>query len=191
VAAAFFGEGAAGVGTLHECMNMASIWKLPVLFVCENNGYAQATPVEYASAVVNIAERAAAYRMPGVTLDGQDVVAVWAAAEAAVERARSGAGPSLIECKTYRYYGHHQSDDTRRYRLAQEEEAARERDCLKRFREQMRQHGPLSLEELDAIDARHVALLDEAVAFAKSSPLPDPAELERHVYVADAGGPET
>ena len=112
VCAAFFGEGAAGIGTLHEAMNMAAIWKLGVLFVCENNGYAQATPVEYALAIQNIADRAASYNMPGEVVDGQDVVAVYDAVQRAVARARSGAGPSLIECKTYRYYGHHQGDDS-------------------------------------------------------------------------------
>src|SRR5262249_51621153 len=111
IAVAFFGEGAASIGTLHESMNLAAIWKLPIVFVCENNGYAQATPVEYAVPISNMADRAAGYAMPGVVVNGQDVVAVWAATEIAVQRARVGAGPSLIECKTYRYYGHHQSDD--------------------------------------------------------------------------------
>lgn len=188
VAASFFGEGTAGIGTLHECMNMASIWKLPVLFICENNGYAQATPVEYASSVVNIAERAAAYRMPGVTLDGQDVIAVWEAAVAAVQRARAGEGPSFIECKTYRYYGHHQGDNTLRYRLADEEKAARARDCIKRFRVQMQTKGPLTVRELDEIDAKNKALIDAAVEFAKASPLPDPTELYTDVYVPEKGG---
>ena len=121
VCAAFFGEGAAGIGSLHEAMNMAAIWSLPVLFVCENNGYAQATPVEYAVAIKNIADRAAAYGMPGEVVDGQDVMAVYDSAERAVQRARLGGGPTLIECKTYRYYGHHQGDNPLRYRTAEEE----------------------------------------------------------------------
>jgi TPP-dependent pyruvate/acetoin dehydrogenase alpha subunit len=183
VAVAFFGDGAAAIGTLHESMNMASIWKLPVVFVCENNGYAQATPVEYAVAVPDIATRAAAYAMPGAIVDGQDVTAVWEAAGEAVTRARKGGGPTLLECKTYRYYGHHQSDDPLRYRTAEEERAARERDCLKRFRDQMQAQGPLTPAELDEIDAGNVRLLDEAVEFAKSSPLPDLEELYRNVYV--------
>jgi pyruvate dehydrogenase E1 component alpha subunit len=183
VVATFFGDGAASIGAVHEAMNMAAIWKLPVIFVCENNGYAQATPVEYAIAVKDIAERAAGYNMPGAVVDGQDVFAVWEAADAAVRRARAGDGPSLIECKTYRYYGHYSADDTRRYRTPEEEAAARARDCITRFREQVLERGLLSAAELDAVDARNRALIDEAVAFAEASPLPEPAELYTDVYV--------
>jgi TPP-dependent pyruvate/acetoin dehydrogenase alpha subunit len=188
VAASFFGEGAAGIGAVHEAMNLAAIWKLPVLFVCENNGYAQSTPVEYALSVPHVADRAAAYGMPGVTVDGQDVVAVWEAATAAVERARAGHGPSLIECMTYRYYGHHQGDDTHRYRTKEEEEAARGRDCIQRFREQLLEQGAAQQPELDAIDAANRKKMDEAVAFAETSPLPKPADLFTDVYVADTAG---
>ena len=187
VAVAFFGEGAGGIGALHESMNLASIWKLPVIFVCENNGYAQSTPVEYALAVPRIADRAPAYAMPGVTVDGQDVCAVWEAAKAAVERARSGGGPSLVECMTYRYYGHHQGDDTSRYRTKEEEAAAREKDCLRQFREKMKQAGPLRQEELDAIDATNKRKIDEAVRFAESSALPELADLYTDVYVTEDG----
>lgn len=186
VAVTFFGEGAANIGTLHECMNMAAIWKLPVIFVCENNGYAQATPFEYATSVKRVAERAGAYNMPGVTVDGQDVTAVYAAAEQAVARARAGDGPTLIEAMTYRYFGHHQSDDPLRYRLAVEEKAARARDCLTQFRARMSAEGPLTLNELDAIDALNKALLDEAVEFAKNSPLPPAEDLFTDVYVPSA-----
>ena len=184
VAVAFFGEGAASMGVVHEAMNLASIWTLPVIFVCENNGYAQATPVEYAVAADRIADRAAAYRMPGVTVDGQDVLAVWGAAEAAVGRARSGGGPSLVECLTYRYHGHHQGDDTLRYRTAEEERAARERDCLRRGRELLLAQG-FDAAELDAADARNRERLDEAVAFAEAGPLPGPEELLADVYAAE------
>ena len=187
VAASFFGEGAAGIGAVHEAMNLAAIWKLPVLFVCENNGYAQSTPVEYALSVSHIADRAAAYNMPGVTVNGQDVLAVWEAAAAAVERARRGDGASLIECMTYRYYGHHQGDDTRRYRTREEEQAARERDCIRRFRKQMLDQQLLSPEELDAIEAANRKRIDDAVAFAESSPLPKPSDLYTDVYVPKYG----
>jgi pyruvate dehydrogenase E1 component alpha subunit len=183
VCATFFGEGAAGIGTLHEAMNMAAIWKLGVVFVCENNGYAQATPVEYAVAVPNIADRAAAYNMPGEVVDGQDVVAVFEAVQRAVARARSGAGPSLVECKTYRYYGHHQGDDPLRYRLKDEEQAARERDCVQRFRRFVVSHSLLTAAEVEEINAGVKTLLDEAVAFAEKSPVPEADELYRHVYV--------
>ena len=185
VAAAFFGEGAASMGAVHEAMNLGAIWNLPVVFVCENNGYAQATPVEYAIAVPNIAERAVAYRMPGVIVDGQDVLAVWEAAGAGVRRARAGEGPSLIECKTYRYYGHHQGDDPHRYRTREEEDAARERDCIKRFRGQVLSNGLLSQEELAAIDAQNGEKIDQAVAFAEASSLPDAAELYTDVFVTE------
>jgi pyruvate dehydrogenase E1 component alpha subunit len=188
VAASFFGEGAAGIGAVHEAMNLASIWKLPVVFVCENNGYAQSTPVEYALSVPHIADRAAAYSMPGVTVDGQDVLAVWEAAVTAVERARAGKGPSLIECMTYRYYGHHQGDETQRYRAKEEEEAARGRDCIRRFHEQLLERGAVRQEGLDAIDAANRKKMDEAVAFAETSPLPQPEDLFTDVYVTETEG---
>ena len=184
VAVAFFGEGATSMGVVHEAMNMAAVWSLPVVFVCENNGYAQATPVEYAVAADRIADRAAAYRMPGVTVDGQDVLAVFAAADEAVRRARAGNGPSLVECLTYRYYGHHQGDEAQRYRLAAEEQAARERDCLRRFRDVLLAED-FAFAELDALDARNRERLDEAVAFAEAGPLPGPEELLADVYVEE------
>jgi acetoin:2,6-dichlorophenolindophenol oxidoreductase subunit alpha len=183
VAVAFFGEGGAGIGITHECLNMAAIWKLPVVFVCENNGYAQATPVEYACAVPNISSRAAGYGMPGITIDGQDAIAVWRAADAAVTRARAGQGPSLIEAKTYRYFGHHQGDDTLRYRLKDEEQIARDRDCLKQFRKNAEEHNWFTPSELDRLDAQSKELLDKAVAFAKAGALPEPHELYTNVWV--------
>jgi TPP-dependent pyruvate/acetoin dehydrogenase alpha subunit len=188
VAASFFGEGAASIGAIHEAMNLAAIWKLPVVFVCENNGYAQSTPVEYAVSVPRIADRAAAYSMPGITVDGQDAIAVWEAARAAVERARAGQGPSLVECMTYRYYGHHQGDDTLRYRTKDEEDTARGRDCIRRFREQMMERGILTRAELDTIDAKNCTEIDEAVAFAEASPLPQAADLLTDVYVPEHVG---
>jgi acetoin:2,6-dichlorophenolindophenol oxidoreductase subunit alpha len=184
VAAAFFGDGATSQGAVHEDMNLAAIWSLPVLFICENNGYADATPVEYAVASNNIAGRAAAYNMPGVIVDGQDVTAVYLAAQDAVDRARSGKGPSLIECTTYRYYGHHQGDDPLRYRTAEEEAQARARDCIQCFREQAIALQILSAEELDAIESRNHQLLDDAVKFAGDSPVPASSELHTNVYVA-------
>lgn len=185
VAVSFFGEGAASIGAVHEAMNLAAIWKLPAIFVCENNGYAQSTPVEYAVSVPRIADRAAAYGMPGVTVDGQDVIAVWRSAVTAVERARLGGGPSLIECMTYRYYGHHQGDDPHRYRTREEEEQARSRDCIRAFRAQLLGQGIVREEELDAIDKSNRKTLDQAVAFAEASPVPAPADLLTDVYVAE------
>jgi acetoin:2,6-dichlorophenolindophenol oxidoreductase subunit alpha len=183
VAAAFFGDGAANAGAVHEAMNLAAIWALPVVFVCENNGYADATPVEYAVAGPGIASRAAAYGIPGIRVDGQDVLAVWRAADAAVQQARTGGGPTLLECATYRYYGHHQGDDPLRYRTAAEQDAAHGRDCLRRFRAQAEREAWLGAAELDIIEAQNLALLDEAVRFAETSPLPEAAELYTQVYV--------
>jgi TPP-dependent pyruvate/acetoin dehydrogenase alpha subunit len=185
VVATFFGDGAASIGVVHESMNMASIWKLPVVFVCENNRYAQSTPVEYSVSVPDIAVRAQGYNMPGVVVDGQDVFAVWEAADAAVRRARAGEGPTLIECKTYRYHGHSHGDDPHRYRTVEEEEAAKARDCIRRFREQTISRGIFTPAELDAVDEGNRALLDEAIAFAEQSPLPDPSELTTDVYVTE------
>lgn len=187
IAVAFFGEGATSAGVVHESMNLASIWRLGVVFVCENNGYAQATPVEYAVASDRISDRAAAYRMPGETIDGQDVRAVYRAASAAVERARSGGGPSFIECLTYRYYGHHQGDDPLRYRTADEQRRARERDCVARGRAWLLADGHADEAALAAIEGEIRARIDAAVAFAEQSPLPGPEELLTDVYVPAAG----
>jgi len=183
VVATFFGEGAAGIGVLHEAMNLAAVWKLPVVFVCENNGYAQATPVEYAIPVKNIADRAAGYNMPGTVVDGQDVIDVLQAAKVAVKRARERQGPSFIECKTYRYYGHHQGDNPHRYRTVEEEETARSRDCIQRFRKQVIERSLLEPEELEALEAENSRVVDQAVSFADASPVPDLKELYTDVYV--------
>src|SRR5258706_9389436 len=129
VAVCFFGDGAANQGTFHEGLNLAGIWKLPVVFVAENNGYAESTPVTYHMSCRDIADRAAGYNMPGVTVDGLDVLAVHEAAGEAIARARRGEGPSLIECKTYRYYGHFEGD-TVTYRTKEEVEAHRTRDAI-------------------------------------------------------------
>jgi pyruvate dehydrogenase E1 component alpha subunit len=191
IVATFFGDGAASIGAVHESMNMASIWKLPVIFVCENNGYAQSTPVEYAVSVADIAVRGASYNMPGVVVDGQDVFAVWEATAEAVRRARAGEGPSLIECKTYRYFGHHAGDNPRSYRFEDEETLARSRDCLERFRARVTENNLLSVGELDAADALNQSRMDEAVAFAEASPLPDPAELTTDVYSTERAEVQT
>lgn len=183
VAVSFFGDGASNQGTVHEAMNLAAIWELPVVFVCENNGYAESTPVDYAVSVRDIAERAAAYGMPGVTVDGLDFFAVNEAAREAVARARSGGGPSLVECKTYRYYGHFLGDTTTRYRTPEEEAHYRALDPLKRFRQATLEQGLLDAEELERIDADVARRIEEAVRFAEESPWPEPEELYRDVYV--------
>lgn len=181
VAVAFFGDGAANIGATHEAMNLAAVWRVPCVFVCENNGYAQSTPVEYSTAG-EVWRRAAGYGMPGELVDGQDVFAVYEAAVQAVARARAGEGPSLIEARTYRYYGHSYGDDPHRYRLADEEAAARERDCIARFRAAILAAGTLTEADLDTLDRQVAALIDEAVAFGQAGPLPDPSELTTEVY---------
>jgi pyruvate dehydrogenase E1 component alpha subunit len=160
------------------------VWRVPCVFVCENNGYAQSTPAEYATAG-EVWRRAGGYGIPGERVDGQNVLAVYEAAARAVRRARSGGGPSLIEARTYRYYGHSYGDEPHRYRLEEEEQAARARDCIDRFRADVLAAGVLAEADLGAIEARAAALIDEAVAFAESGPLPDPAEVTTEVYAAD------
>jgi TPP-dependent pyruvate/acetoin dehydrogenase alpha subunit len=184
VAVAFFGDGAANQGVLHESMNLASVWKLPVIFCCENNGYAQSTPVEYALSTANVSDRAAGYDMPGITVDGMDVFAVYDAAGQAVERARNGEGPSLLECRTYRFYGHTVFDNPLTYRTKEEEDQWRARDPLKLFRENVLPLGDITLEELDQIDQEAADLMEEAIKFADDGPLPETDKIYEDVYVS-------
>ena len=184
VAVAFFGDGGANQGVLHESMNLASVWKLPVIFCCENNGYAESTPVEYALSTANVSDRAAGYNMPGINVDGMDVFAVYDAAGQAVARARAGEGPSLLECRTYRFYGHTVFDNPLSYRTKEEEDHWRARDPLKLFREAVLPLGDITPEELDQIDAEAAQLMEDAIKFADESPLPDPLEIYDDVYVS-------
>jgi TPP-dependent pyruvate/acetoin dehydrogenase alpha subunit len=169
---------------LHECMNLASVWKLPVVFCCENNGYAESTPVEYGLSVPNVADRASAYDMPGFHVDGMDVFAVYEAAGQGVARARAGEGPSLLECRTYRFYGHTVFDNPLTYRTKDEEDHWRSRDPLKLFRERVVPEGLITAEELDRLDQEAEELMEEAIRFADSSPVPQPHELYEDVYVS-------
>ncbi|MCH7841413.1 MAG: thiamine pyrophosphate-dependent dehydrogenase E1 component subunit alpha [Chloroflexi bacterium] len=183
VAVAFFGDGGASQGVTHESMNLASIWKLPVIFLCENNGYAMSTPAEYGLSITHISDRAAGYDMPGVHVDGMDVFAVYDATAQAVARARAGEGPTLIECETYRYHGHTVFDNPLTYRTKEEEDRWHARDPLKHFRTTVVAQGDITAEELDQLDADAETLMDEAVKFADESPLPEPVELYDDVYV--------
>lgn len=185
VTVCFYGDGASAQGTLHESMNLASIWKLPVVFVCENNRYAESTPAHYHTPVKDIAERAAAYNMPGMVVDGMDFFAVYEAAGEAIARARQGKGPSLLECKTYRYYGHFVGDACT-YRLPAEEAEYRARDPLQNFRRYVLERNLLSEDELKRIDARVQQVIDEAVDFGAKAPLPPVEELLTDVYVSYA-----
>jgi pyruvate dehydrogenase E1 component alpha subunit len=183
VTVCFFGDGAAEQGTMHEAMNLASIWKLPVVFVCENNGYAETTPWGYHCAAKDISDRAVAYDMPGVTVDGSDFFAVYEAAEVAIERARKGEGPSLIECRGFRYYGHFEGDAMLYF---SEEEKARNRanDPIEKFRKRVLERGLLSEEEIAEIDAKTAELVEEAVKFAEGSPWPVAEDVLTDVYVS-------
>lgn len=185
VTVCFYGDGAAEQGTIHESMNLASIWKLPVVFVCENNGFAESTPVEYHASVKDIADRATAYNIPGLTVDGTDVFAVYEAAGEALARARRGEGPTLIECKAFRYYGHFEGDPLTYYTDEMRQEF-RARDPINRFRKQVLERGLLSEAELNEIDARTKQALEDAVAFGEQSPLPTANELLTDVYVSYA-----
>ncbi|HDG9213986.1 TPA: thiamine pyrophosphate-dependent dehydrogenase E1 component subunit alpha [Pseudomonas aeruginosa] len=184
VAVAFFGDGGSNEGAVFEAMNLAAVWNLPCLFVAENNGYAEATAANWSVACDHIADRAAGFGMPGVTVDGFDFFAVHEAAGAAIERARAGEGPSLIEVKLTRYYGHFEGD-AQTYRDPDEVKHYREtRDCLKQFRERTCHAGLLSASDLDAIDAEVEARIEDAVQRAKNDPKPEPDDLLRDVYVS-------
>lgn len=183
VAVCFFGDGASNEGLFHECLNMASIWKLPIIFVCENNFFAESTPQWYASASDTIAERAQAYDMPGVRVDGKDLMAVYEVSAEYIERARRREGPALIECVTYRNYGHFEGDE-QKYKNKEEglEKNLADSDPLNVFREYAIEHGLLSEEELDEIRAQSEADIEVAVEFAKTSPEPSPEALYEDIF---------
>jgi len=178
VAVSFFGDGASNEGTFHESLNLAGLWKLPVIFVCQNNAYAEFTPTSESTSVKDIAVRAQGYDMPGVIVDGNDVVAVYEATRAAVARAKQGAGPTLIEAKTYRWEGHVVGEQAfvAEYRPADEIEAAKQRCPIALFAQRVLATGFIDQAELDRIAGELQRDLDDAVAFAQSSPLPEPQE---------------
>jgi len=181
VVACFFGEGASNQGTFHESLNLASAWSLPVIFVCENNLYAMGTRQSRIMNIQNIADRAVAYGIPGVTVDGNDVLAVFEASQKAVDRARGGGGPTLIECKTYRHKGHSRADPAK-YRPKEEVEQWLAKDPLRRFKEALLQNPSLSTFELQEIENKVSADIEEAVKFALQSPYPAPEEALEDVY---------
>jgi 2-oxoisovalerate dehydrogenase E1 component len=180
----FFGDGAANHGNFHEGLNMAAIWRLPVVFLCENNQYAMSMPIRKAMAVPRVADRAAAYGIPGETVDGMDVVAVYRAVRAAVERARRGEGPTLIEAITYRYRGHSKSD-RQVYRTKDEVQAWMARDPIARLREALIARGWLSEAEAAALEERAREAVAEALRAAEGDPEPDVAQLTEGVYAED------
>jgi len=167
----FFGDGAANQGTFHEGINMASLWKLPVIFICENNQYAISTHVSTSLPIENIADRAAAYGIHGVIVDGNDVLAVYQTVGEAVNRAREGKGPTLIECKTYRFRGHFEGD-TQEYRSKEELEESMKKCPIQRFREKLLELGILTEEDIEKMMKEIRSEIEAAVDFAKNSPEP-------------------
>ncbi|MDQ0177595.1 pyruvate dehydrogenase E1 component alpha subunit [Bacillus chungangensis] len=184
VSVCFFGDGANNEGTFHEGINLAAVLKLPVVFIAENNGYGEATPFTYASSCKTIADRAAAYSIPGVRVDGKDVIAVYQAAKEAIERARNGEGPSLIECVTYRNYGHFEGD-AQKYKTDQEkEEHLFEKDAIQLFRKQLLAKNTLTENEIMKIEETVEKAMEQAVSFADNSAYPEESELLEDVYVS-------
>lgn len=185
VTVCFFGDGANNEGAFHEALNMASVWKLPVVFVCENNKYGMSTSTERSTAVRNIAERAVAYAMPGVTVDGNDFSSVTEAVDAAVARARAGDGPSLVENLTYRWRGHSKSDRNR-YRTKEEIAEWMEKDPITRMAAVLTEHGIVSKDEVARIEAEAERIIKDAIDFAANSPDPKIEDATRDVYTAEA-----
>lgn len=181
VTVCFFGDGAANTGAAHEALNLASLWDLPIVFACENNLYAEFTPQSLHTKATAIAERAQAYKMPGMRVDGNDVLAVFAAAAEAVDRARHGAGPTLLEALTYRYRGHHEGDPMT-YRSREEVEAWRQKDPIPRFRAWLLGRGYLSETDDEHLVADVQAEVDAATEFARQSPWPAPEAALEDVY---------
>lgn len=180
----FFGDGAARQGVLHETFNMAMLWKLPVVFICENNMYAMGTSVERTSNVLDIYKLADGYDMPGDSIDGMKCEEVHVGIERAVKRAREGDGPTLLEIKTYRYRGHSMSDPAK-YRTKEEVEEYRQRDPINQVRNTILEQKMASEEELQAIDERVKGEINDAVTFAEESDFPDDSELLKDVYTQE------
>jgi pyruvate dehydrogenase E1 component alpha subunit len=181
VAVAYFGDGASNIGHFHESLNMASLWKLPVIFVCQNNGFGEHTRFENHASIDQIAKRAASYSMPGVYVDGNDPLDVYAAAKDAVDRARAGGGPTLIEAKTVRLFGH-VFGDADAYMRPGEKEEMQKKDSYPAYRKWLTENGHAGEAELAKIEKDHSDAIDEAQQYALSSPLPDVKEMYRDVY---------
>ncbi|MCG1980341.1 thiamine pyrophosphate-dependent dehydrogenase E1 component subunit alpha [Staphylococcus epidermidis] len=179
VAVCFFGDGAANEGNFHEGLNFASILDLPVLFICENNQFAEGTTHDYASASETIAERAAAYNMPGIRVDGMDVVEVYKATQEAVERAKKGEGPTLIECDTYRKYGHFEGDEQK---VKSPDDRNADKNATVEFRKRAIEENWLTEKEADEIEKAAEQAVEDAVKFAEESELPDEDSLYKDVF---------
>ncbi len=183
VSISFFGDGASNEGAFHEAANMAALYKLPVVFVCENNGYGEYTPQANHQAIVDVADRAPGYGMPGVIVDGMDAVAVYEAAGEAIARARAGEGPTLLECKTYRFYDHVGVRGMgMNYRTEEEVEQWKQRDPIVLLEQRLAEQDILSAEAAKAVHDEVTREVDAAVEFANESPMPDPSTLLEDVY---------
>lgn len=183
VGVTFTGDGACNQGTFLESMNLAAVWNLPVIFVVENNGYAESTSRDYGTAVESFVDRAAGFGMPGVSVDGTDLFAVYEAAGEMIKRARQGGGPALLECKMVRFYGHFEGD-AQTYRAPGELDDIRENhDCIKILATQLKSSGVVSADELVAIDQQVIELIETAVKEAKAAPMPTLADLTSDVYI--------
>ena len=183
VAVCFFGEGALGQGLLYEELNLAQLWKLPVIFVCENNGYNEYTHFSESTAG-DVGARAGAFGMAHETLDGQNVREVYTVASKCIERARKGDGPAFLECKTYRYHGHHVGDIARAYYRpkAEEEEWVTQRDPITLHGEWLMEHGVADRAALDLVQKELIETMDAAVEFAVGAPYPDPNRVDQDIY---------
>ena len=184
VTVCFFGDGANNEGAFHEALNMAAIWRLPVVFVCENNQYGMSTSTKRSTAVKRIADRASAYGMPGVTVDGNDFSAVAEAVDAAVARARAGEGPGLVENLTYRWRGHSKSDRNR-YRSKEEIKAWQARDPIRQMAAMLIDHELLTAKDVAAIENEAMTIVERAIQFAAESPSPKPEDATRYVYTGE------
>ena len=182
VVVSFFGDGATNTGSFHEALNLASLWKSPVVFICENNLYGLSTFVKRTVSAKNIADRGVAYDMPGVIVDGMDVMAVHEAASKALKRARQGDGPSLLECITYRFKGHGMYDTGLDYRTREEVEEWMKRDPIPKLRKKLIEEKIVSNEDLNRIEKEVREVIEDAVLFAKESPYPKPQLLLDLVY---------
>ncbi|MGI6143780.1 MAG: thiamine pyrophosphate-dependent dehydrogenase E1 component subunit alpha [bacterium] len=186
VAISYFGDGAANQGAFHECVNMAAAWKLPVVYICENNQYAISTPVSQSLSAENVADRGVGYGIPGILVDGNDLFAVYEVVQEAIKRARAGEGPSLIECLTYRQRGHHEGD-IQNYRTEEEVEYWKGKDPILRVKKTLLETMEASEEELKAIEKKVEKEVQEAAEYAKNSPWPAPETLMEDLYVKEDG----
>jgi len=190
IVACFFGDGASNTGTFHEGLNLAAAWKLPVVFVCENNLYAISVPMKKSTPIENVADRAVAYGIPGIIVNGMDVIAVYEAFREAAERAKAGKGPTLIECKTYRFRGHFEGDPKGGgiYRSEEEMTEWRSKCPIFAFKAKLIESKTFTEKEAQEIEQKIVKEIEEATEFAKDSPYPSASEVKHNVFVSDQQG---